>query len=110
MLDVDAGGHIRYEDALKVAVNRHDLSVIRVRDPREETVPAVGLLHIKDSESGEGSWINTDSRRVRDAYAGWFARLSEEERRLFNRYQVDNVDISTDSDYVKGLMTLFARR
>ena len=110
MLDVDAGGRIRYEDALKVAVNRHDLSVIRVRDPREESIPAVGLLHIKDSESGEGAWINTDSRKVREAYSLWFSRLAEEEKRLFNRYQIDNVDISTDSDYVKGLMTLFNKR
>ena len=67
-------------------------------------------VHIKDSETGEGSWVNTDSRAVRESYAGWFRRLAEEEKRLFNRYKVDNVDISTDSDYVRGLMSLFAAR
>ncbi|MBQ0126961.1 MAG: DUF58 domain-containing protein [Bacteroidales bacterium] len=110
MLDVDATGAPRYEDALKVAVNRHDLSVIRVHDPREQAIPAVGLVHIKDSESGEGAWINTDSRKVRNAYSKWFAQAELEEHRLLNRYKVDNVDVATDADYVKALMALFNGR
>ena len=110
MIDADSEGNPRYEDALKVAVNRHDLSVIKVHDPREHDIPAVGLVHVKDSETGEGAWINTDSRKVRAAYAGWFTEQDRRQTALFNRYQVDNVDISTDADYVKGLMTLFNRR
>ncbi|MCQ2179358.1 MAG: DUF58 domain-containing protein [Bacteroidales bacterium] len=110
MLDVDATGAPRYEDALKVAVNRHDLSVIRVHDPREQAIPAVGLVHIKDSESGEGAWINTDSKKVRNAYSKWFAQAELEEHRLLNRYKVDNVDVATDADYVKALMALFNGR
>ena len=110
MLDADAAGNPRYEEALKVAVNRHDLSVIQVHDPRERALPAVGLVHIKDSESGEGAWVNTDSRKVRAAYERWFADLSAREESLLNKYQVDHVDIATDDDYVKGLMALFNRR
>ena len=110
MLDTDAAGNPRYEEALKVAVNRHDLSVIQVHDPRERALPAVGLVHIKDSETGDGAWINTDSRKVRAAYERWFAELSAREESLLNKYQVDHVDIATDDDYVKGLMALFNRR
>ena len=110
MIDVDASGNPRYEDALKVAVGRHDLSVIKVHDPREQTIPAVGLVHVKDSETGRGSWINTDSRKVRESYARWFYELAQKEQKLFNKYQIDNVDIATDADYVKGLMALFNRR
>jgi hypothetical protein len=110
MLDADAQGNPRYEEALKVAVNRHDLSVIQVHDPRERALPAVGLVHIKDSESGAGAWIDTDSRKVRTAYERWFADLSAREESLFNKYQVDHVDIATNDDYVKGLMALFNRR
>lgn len=110
MIDADDQGNPRYEDALKVAVGRHDLSVIKVHDPREQSIPAVGLIHIKDSETGAGSWINTDSRAVRDAYAKWFRDLSDRERKLFNKYKIDNVDIATDEDYVKGLMALFNKR
>ena len=107
MIDVDEDGNPRYEEALKVAVNRHDISVIKVHDPREECLVPVGLVHIKDSETGKGSWINTDSPKVRAAYEKWFADLGAKEKKLLNRYKVDSVDIRTDGDYVKGLMGLF---
>ena len=110
MIDVDAAGNPRYEEALKVAVNRHDLSVIQVHDPRERSLPPVGLVHIKDSESGAGAWIDTDSRKVRAAYGRWFSDLSVRQDALLNRYQIDHVDIATDEDYVKGLMALFNKR
>ena len=110
MLDVDADGAPRYEDALKVAVNRHDISVIRVYDPRERTIPDVGLVHVKDSETGKGAWVNTSSRSTRAAYEQWFRTASESAAKLFNRYQVDSVDTATDQDYVKNLIALFHRR
>ena len=110
MPDVDSDGSPRYEDALKVARNRHDISVIKVYDPREQTIPDVGLLHVKDSETGRSAWINTSSGKVRSEYSRWFGRVAENERKLFNRYQIDSVDIATDSDYVKGLMAFFGRR
>ena len=110
MLDVDEDGAPRYEDALKVAVNRHDISVIRVYDPRERTIPDVGLVHVKDSETGKGAWINTSSRSTRAAYEQWFRTASESAAKLFNRYQVDSVDTATDKDYVKNLIALFHRR
>jgi uncharacterized protein (DUF58 family) len=107
MIDVDPQGNPRYEEALKVAAGRHDISVIKVHDPREEKLVPVGLVHIKDSESGRGAWINTDSAKVRKAYEDWFAGVGAKEKKLLNRYKVDSVDISTDGDYVKGLMGLF---
>ena len=110
MLDVNADGSPRYEDALKVAVNRHDLSVIKVFDPREQTIPDVGLVHVKDSESGESSWVNTGSRAVREGYEKWFRTVAAREEKIFNKYQIDNVSIATGQDYVKGLMALFNRR
>ncbi len=110
MLDADAAGHPRYEDALKVAAGRHDLSVIKVFDPRERTLAPVGLINVKDSETGRSAWVNTDSSTVRSRYSRWFSDLARSEEQLFNRYKVDHVDIATDSDYVKGLMALFAKR
>ena len=110
MLDVDQNGVPRYEDALKVAVNRHDVSVIRVSDPREESLPNVGLVHAKDAETGASRWINTASRSVRSAYGQWFRSCTAGADRLMLRYQVDHVDIATDEDYVRGLLALFHRR
>ncbi len=110
MLDVDENGSPRYEDALKVAVNRHDLSVIRVYDPRERTIPDVGLVHVKDSETGRSAWVNTSSRNTRAAYEKWFRTASDAAVKLFNKYQVDSVDTATDEDYVKNLISLFHQR
>lgn len=110
MLDADADGHPLYEDALKVAAGRHDLSVIKVHDPRERALPNVGIINIKDSESGRSAWVNTSSAAVRRQYSSWMNTLSQKEKQLFKRYKVDAVDISTADDYVKGLMALFAKR
>ena len=110
MLDANPDGSPRYEDALKVARNRHDISVIKVHDPRERTIPDVGLVHVKDSETGESAWINTSSRKTRMEYSKWFGTVEDGERKLFNRYKIDSVDIATNQDYVKGLMTFFGRR
>ena len=110
MLDVDSEGKPRYEDALKVAVNRHDISVLKVYDPRERDIPDVGLVHVKDSESGEEAWVDTGSRKVRDSYARWFRTVAENENRLFNKFRTDNIDIATGEDYVSRLMLFFSRK
>jgi len=110
MLDVNVDGSPRYEDALKVAVGRHTLSVIRVTDPRERSIPDLGIVPVKDAETGEVRWINTSSRKVRADYGRWFAAATDGEERLLNRHQVDYVNIGTDEDYVKGLRALFEQR
>ena len=110
MIDVNADGSPRYEEALKVAVNRHDLSVIEVYDPRERSIPDVGLVHIKDSETGECAWVDTSSRKMRLAYEEWFRNVEQTSSRLFLKYNVDKVAISLGDDYVKGLMALFKNR
>jgi uncharacterized protein (DUF58 family) len=110
MLDVNKDGTPRYEEALKVAVNRHDLSVIEVYDPRERNIPDIGLVHVKDSETGKAAWINTSDRKMRLAYEEWFRNVEQSSSRLFMRFNVDKVSIALDDDYVKGLMTLFKNR
>lgn len=110
LLDVESDGTPRYEEALKVAVNRHDLSVVQVYDPRERDIPDIGLVHVKDSETGETAWINTSDRRVRAAYGEWFGNACRTADRLFMKYNVDKVSIPVDGDYVSGLMSLFKNR
>ena len=110
MMDQGADGLPRYEEALKVAVNRHDISVIRVTDIREKSIPDIGLVHIKDAETGEGRWINTSSRKTRRAYEDWFRTATSSADKLFLRYRVDCADIGPADDYVRPLMTIFHKR
>lgn len=110
LLDVNEDGTPRYEDALKVAAGRHDLSVIEVYDPRERTLPEVGLVHVKDSETMRDAWVDTSSRRMRKTYEEWFETVAQTSSRMFMKYKIDSVSIATDQDYVKGLMTFFQKR
>lgn len=110
LIDADAQGNPRYEDALKVAAGRHDISFIRVFDPREESIPSVGLVNVKDSESGQSAWVDTSSSRVRAAYAKWFDTLDKATVKMFRKYSIDSVKIATNQDYVAGLMAFFQRR
>lgn len=110
MTDYDASGRPRYEDALKVAVGRHDLSVINIYDPREREIPDIGLVKVEDAETGRSQWIDTSSSAVRTSYRLWNKKTSEATTSLLRRYRIDNVSISTDQDYVKQLILLFKQR
>ena len=107
LMDVDAEGKPNYEEALKVAVNRHDLSVVNIYDPRERELPDVGLVRIRDAETGEQMWVDTSSKAVRAHYAQWGKDVLKNSTVLFNRFKVDSVSIGTHQDYVKGLISLF---
>ena len=77
---------------------------------RERSLAPVGLVNVKDSETGRSAWVNTGSASVRRAYAQWFGTIAAAEQQLFNRYKIGNVEISTDADYVRSLMNFFAKR
>ncbi len=110
MMDVDGDGAPRYEEALKIAVNRHDISVIRVFDPREQGIPDIGFVHVKDAESGAAAWVNTSSRKVRDEYARWWSAARDSAGKVLNRYKVDHVGIAVNEDYAKALLGFFRKR
>lgn len=110
LMDVDSGSRPNYEEALKIAVNRHDLSVVNIYDPRERQIPDVGLVRVRDAETGEELWVDTSCKGVREHYSNWSKGVFSEARTLFNKFKVDSVSISTSDDYVKGLITLFKSR
>jgi uncharacterized protein (DUF58 family) len=110
MLDTDENSAPRYEEALKIAAGRHDLSVINIYDPREREIPDVGLIRIRDAETGHGMWVDSSSPKVRRSFAQWNKDLYEDTIHLLRRYKVDNVSISTNQDYVKELISFFKNR
>lgn len=109
-MDTDQDGRPRYEDALKIAVNRHDISAINVYDPRERVIPNVGLVKVRDGETGAGAWVDTSSAAVRRSFEQWNRLSCEYAGQLMNRYRIDSVTISTEQDYVKELITFFKSR
>ncbi|MCC8197403.1 MAG: DUF58 domain-containing protein [Tannerellaceae bacterium] len=99
-----------FKDALTIANRKHDVVAIQVYDRRETELPAVGLLKIKDAETGEERWIDSSSSRVREAYAQWWNHRQEVMSDTFKKCRVDSVSIRTEDDYVKSLIALFDKR
>lgn len=111
MLDIDPQTfRPRYEDALKVAVNRHDLSVINIYDERDRTLPDVGLIPVRDNETDRIVYVDTSRKSVREEYGEWARKAYAETLLTLRKYKVDTVSIRTDQDYVKSLVALFQTR
>jgi uncharacterized protein (DUF58 family) len=99
-----------FEEALRIAANKHDMVALMVSDPLEKSIPDVGLFKVSDAESGYEKWIDTSSRATRKAYEEWWKAHDQAVRNIFRRCGVDNTGLETGTDYVKPLMQLFERR
>lgn len=110
LMDLDEKDSPRFEEALKIAVNKHDLAAIQVFDFRETQLPNVGLVRMADAETGGEQWIDTSRRKIRDSYARWYQEGQERIKELLKKYGVDHARIATDQDYVQPLIRLFKNR
>lgn len=99
-----------FKNALTIANRKHDVVAIQVYDKRVEELPAVGLMKIKDAETGAEQWIDTSSGTLRRMHHEWWMKRQSELHDVFSKSNVDNVSVRTDQDYVKALMNLFAKR
>ncbi len=99
-----------FEDALKIAANKHDVVALKVYDPFEKELPEIGFIKVRDSEKGYEKWIDTSSSLARKAYAQWWNDHTVNVENTFRKYGVDSVSLSTGEDYVKPLIKLFENR
>lgn len=99
-----------FKEALTIANRKHDVVAIQVYDRRETELPAVGLMKIKDAETGQERWIDSSSARVRAAYKEWWDRRQAAMNDSFKKCRVDSVSVRTEDDYVKALIALFDKR
>jgi uncharacterized protein (DUF58 family) len=99
-----------YKPALRIANRKHDIVAIQVYDKLSTRLPSLGLMKVKDPESGGEMWIDTSSRNVRNDYAKWWLDRQAEMMLTFKQSSVDNVSVSTEDDYAKALLLLFQRR
>ena len=104
---IDKGG---FKDALTIANRKHDVVAIQVYDQRETELPSVGLMKVKDAETGAERWIDSSSAKVRNAFSEWWNTRQNEMNNAFKKCRVDSVSVRTDEDYVKALIALFEKR
>jgi uncharacterized protein (DUF58 family) len=98
------------ERPIKLLAQRHDVVAVTVEDPRERTLPDIGLARFLDPESGETVDVDTGDRRVRESYERAVAEDAERLRRLFRRLGIDEIPVRTDTGYVEPLLRFFRLR
>ena len=99
-----------FDDALSIVAKKHDLVGIRIYDPLENEIPAVGLMRIRDAESGKMTWADTSSKSFRQNLNNWKRKHENFLKNAFTKASVDLTSISTEQDYVPPLIALFKRR
>ena len=88
----------------------HDVVALQVYDIRETELPDVGLVKLKDAETGERIWVDTSNKRLRTSYKHAWGQSQLELQKAFTKSGVDMVSMNTSEDYVKALMRLFKMR
>ena len=99
-----------YTKALSLARNKHDVMAVQVYDKRDTSLPDVGLMRMTDLETGTSRWINTSSRRTRQAFSKWWYERQQSMSETFSKCRVDHASIATDEDFAHSLMALFKNR
>jgi len=99
-----------FEHELKLANKKHDVIALRLFDKHEEQFPNLGLIPVKDEESGQVLWVNTGDKNVRDAFRLNAIRRNGLLKEVFSKSGVDTASIGTHESYVRPLMTLFKKR
>ena len=99
-----------YERALKIASSKHDIIPLVVADQREFTMPRVGLVRLRDAETGKMVVLDTFSRANRRAYEEFARRRAAERNALFRSLQLEPIHIYTGEDFVEPLRKFFHKR
>lgn len=99
-----------FERDLALTRSRHDLIPVRISDPRESSLPDVGLIELEDAETGERVLVDTRRRKIRDAFAATGRGEHESLSGLLRSMGVESLEVSTDRPYMKDVLGFFRRR
>lgn len=99
-----------FDKPLRITNQKHDLVSIIISDPLEDDLPDIGLVNIRDAETGAQQMIDTSNEKVRETYR---KRRLDAKERLYDKLlkmKVDAVEVNTNESYVQPLMNFFKRR
>lgn len=99
-----------YERTLKIAARKHDITGIRIYDKREQEMPDVGFVLMKDAETDEEMYVNTSDKNVRLAYAKHFDEMADVFKNSFTKSGAGIINNRVDESYVKKLLAYFKAR
>ncbi|NPA67427.1 MAG: DUF58 domain-containing protein [Chlorobi bacterium] len=99
-----------FEKALQIAGHKHDIIALHIYDKHEYELPNIGLIKLKDAETGKEIYVDTARKKVRET----FRKKREEKilaiKQIFDKNGIDNTHVKTDEDYIKPLLKLFKNR
>lgn len=99
-----------YEKVMRITNRKHDLVVIKIYDPREREIPSVGLMRLKDNETGEEIIIDSSSKEFRETLA---AKWKESDMKLsdfLDRSGIDYLTLDDSQQYIKTIVKFFKKR
>ena len=99
-----------YDKILRIISKKHDVIAVEIADPREEQIPAVGLMKLRDAETGKERWVDTANPAVRKSFEKFWQTRREARRSMFVRSKVDAIPIRIDRPYIKPIVDFFQRR
>lgn len=100
----------QYNRQMKITSRKHDLVNIFINDKLEDELPDLGLIPLKDAETGEEVLVDTSSKKVRQEYQKKRRIKKEKLRDHFLRMKIDTIELETNASYIRPLMTFFRRR
>ncbi len=98
------------DDALKIASMKHDIMAINVYDQRDKELPNVGIIEMRDAETGRTEWMDTSSRAVRRYWSECYDQRNEAIKSMLRQRRIDIAEVATDEDYVRALLKMFKQR
>lgn len=99
-----------FEREIEIANRKHDVVAIQVYDPRAKQMPDVGLMRVRDAETGHEMYIDTSNKKVRRQLMVYWMQREDYLRKTFAKSKVDWTSVATNEDFTKALMLLFKRR
>jgi uncharacterized protein (DUF58 family) len=99
-----------YDSILRIISRKHDVIAVELTDPREEELPAAGLMKLRDAETTQERWIDTSNPAVRSAFQRYWQERRSERRKMFIRSKVDAIPIRVDRPYIKPIVDFFQLR
>jgi uncharacterized protein (DUF58 family) len=99
-----------YDNALRIVSKRHDVIAVTMNDPRERELPKVGLIKMKDAETGQERWIDTSDSNIRQSFLQYWRKHDERMKKAFLSTKVDRITIETHKPYLRPLVDFFKMR
>lgn len=99
-----------FTDALKSTRSKHDLIGIKISDPIEDQFPKVGMIQLKDAETGKTQIVDTSSKQFQNDFKNGKSKQNQELKNTFSKVGLDFTSIKTNESYVVPLVKLFKSR